>query len=56
VGPPRPANRIAQDLRDEGILAVDAADPLAAVYDGVVSYVQAAGFQVPEDRVACLVE
>jgi predicted nucleic acid-binding protein len=52
----RPANRIAQDLRDESILAVDAADPLTAVYDGAVSYVQAAGFQVPEDLVASLIE
>lgn len=45
----RPTSRIAQSLRDRGILSGSAPDPLITVYDPDVSYVVANGFRVPDD-------
>jgi hypothetical protein len=47
----RPANRIAQELRDRGLITEGAADVLKAVYDPQFSYVQASGFQIPSELV-----
>ncbi|MET7970927.1 PIN domain-containing protein [Micromonospora sp. NPDC005305] len=47
----RPANRIAQELRDEGIAGEGTLDVLKAVYDPAFSYVQASGFEIPHDLV-----
>jgi hypothetical protein len=47
----RPANRIAQELRDRGIATDSAVDVLKAVYDPQFSYVQASGFQIPSELV-----
>jgi len=45
----RPVARVSQRLREEGLIAEEAPDPLTAVYDPTISYVQAAGFRVPRD-------
>lgn len=44
----RPANRLAQEFREAGIVPPTAIDILQAVYDSSISYVQASGFRVPE--------
>lgn len=43
----RPANRIAQELRDRGLVPDTAPDPLEAVYDPTFSWVLARGFRIP---------
>lgn len=50
----RPVTRATRRLRDEGVIGADAPDALAAVYDPAVSYVQAAGFEVPPGLVRVL--
>jgi hypothetical protein len=47
----RPANRIAQDFRDRGLLPDTAVDILEAVYDPKFSYVQASGFRIPRELI-----
>jgi len=47
----RPPNRIAQQLRDDGIIPNGAVDVLTAVYDPAFSYVQACGFEIPEELI-----
>jgi PIN like domain len=50
----RPANRIAQELRSEGLVPESAVDVLEAVYDPRISYVQASGFRIPEELIPLL--
>ena len=50
----RPANRIAQELRDRGIATDSAVDVMKAVYDPHFSYVQASGFAIPSELVRLL--
>ena len=52
----RPPNRIAQQLRDQGLIPEGAVDVLKASYDSAFSYVQASGFRVPPEIVALLQE
>lgn len=47
----RPPNRIAQSLRDRGVVPEDAVDVIEAVYDPAISYVQASGFRIPQELV-----
>ena len=47
----RPSSRVAQNLRDKGILASSAPDPLSTAYDPAQSYVLASGFRVPGEFV-----
>jgi hypothetical protein len=47
----RPANRLAQEFRDRGIVPDTAVDILEAVYDPGVSYVQASGFRIPQELI-----
>jgi hypothetical protein len=44
----RPANRIAQEFRDEGKISPSAVDVLEAVYDPKISSVVASGFRIPQ--------
>jgi predicted nucleic-acid-binding protein len=50
----RPANRIAQELRDRGIASEAAVDVLKAVYDPQFSYVQASGFRIPPELIVLI--
>jgi predicted nucleic-acid-binding protein len=47
----RPANRLAQEFRDSGIVPDTAVDILEAVYDPSISYVQASGFRIPQELI-----
>lgn len=47
----RPVRRISQEFRESGELPSSAKEVLEAVYESSVSYVQAAGFRVPDDVV-----
>jgi PIN like domain len=47
----RPPNRIAQQLRDHGVIPNGALDVLTAVYDPAFSYVQACGFEIPDELI-----
>lgn len=51
----RPANRIAQELRDAEEVPESAVDVLEAVYDAD-SYAQATGFRIPAELVALISE
>lgn len=50
----RPVTRATRRLRDEGVIGLDAPDALVAVYNPDISYVQAAGFEVPESLLRVL--
>jgi len=47
----RPANRLAQEFRDRGIVPDTAVDILEAVYGPSISWVQASGFRIPQDLI-----
>lgn len=44
----RPANRLAQEFRDRGVIPLTAVDILEAVYDPTFSWVTARGFRIPQ--------
>jgi hypothetical protein len=52
----RPTRRIMQDMQDSGELSPSAAEPLETIYDPQFSFVQASGFQVPDELLAVLTQ
>jgi hypothetical protein len=52
----RPPNRIAQQLRHQGVIPYTAVDVIKASYDPAFSYVQAKGFRIPAEIAALIKE